>query len=158
MTVLLPGLLVLLLQSTAVLLLGFLALRLARKRGPAVQTLIGRATLSGLALLLLLLPLSSRIQPIWRLPAPHQEPAPRPSPALPLREGEELPPVGTLRDALSAFPEPSAPPPVFLPTAVLVPGAAAAHHGGASHSVSTPPLAPRPPFGEDQGGVTCYTQ
>lgn len=139
-----PALLALL-HSTVMLLLGFLALWLTRGRGPTVQTLIGRATLSGLALLILLLPLSSRIQPIWRLPAPHQEPAPRPSPVLPLREGKELPPVGTLRDALSAFPEPSAPPPIFMPPAVSVPGTAAAHHGDAFHSAPTPPPASCPP-------------
>lgn len=70
-------LLVLLLQSTVLLSLGFLALCLTRKRGPAVQTLIGRATLSGVALLLLLLPSSGRVSPVWRVPTPvRSSPAP----------------------------------------------------------------------------------
>jgi len=49
MTTLLSSALGLLLQSTALLLLGLIALRLARRRGPAVQSLVGRATLAGRA-------------------------------------------------------------------------------------------------------------
>ncbi len=61
-------LLVLLLQTSVLLALGLGALWAVRRRGPAVQTLAGRAALSGVALLLLLLPLSGRIAPMWRLP------------------------------------------------------------------------------------------
>ena len=61
-------LLILLLQSTVLLALGFLALHLTRKRGPAVQTVLGRAALSSVALLALLLPLSGRVASVWRLP------------------------------------------------------------------------------------------
>ena len=64
MTTLLPTALGLLLQSTALLVLGLLALRLARRRGPAVQSLVGRATLAGVALALLLAaPLAGHVQP-----------------------------------------------------------------------------------------------
>ena len=86
-------LLVLLVQSTVLLTVGFAALFVTRRRGPAVQTLVGRATLSGVVLLLLLLPLSGRIRPLWHLPVPPgmtQEPTPaRSSPTLPKQEGEE---------------------------------------------------------------------
>ena len=87
MTALTQSALVLLLQSTGLLLLGLTALHLTRKRGPAVQTLIGRATLVGVALLALLPPLTGHIQPVWRIgpPAPNaggagntaQEPIPQ---------------------------------------------------------------------------------
>ncbi|MGI4791020.1 MAG: M56 family metallopeptidase [Janthinobacterium lividum] len=76
--------LTLLLQSTGLLLLGLLSLWLTRRHGPTIQTLIGRATLSGIALLLLLAPLSSHVQPVWRIPTPAQ------APTLPKREGEEF--------------------------------------------------------------------
>ena len=134
-------LLVLLCQSTALLSLGFLALHLTRKRGPAVQTLVGRATLSGAALLLLLLPLSGRIAPVWRIPTPV-----RSSPTLPIRsnaeghkrEGGELPPVGAPLAAPSTVLTPSAPPPpVPVSTTVSVPDTAEpAHQEGAEKTES----------------------
>ena len=83
-------LLVVLLQSTLLLSLGFLFLHLTRRHGPAVQTWVGRATLCAAALLLACLPLSGHIQPLVRV----SEPTPRQVAALPVREGKELPPVG----------------------------------------------------------------
>lgn len=71
MTSLLPMALGLLLQSTALLLLGFLALRLARWRGPAVQSLVGRATLVSVGLALLLAaPLRGHIRSLWHVTLP----------------------------------------------------------------------------------------
>ena len=76
MTTLLPIALGLLLQSTALLLLGLVAMRLARRRGPAVQSLIGRATLAGVGLALVLAgPLAGHIKPVWRVAV--GEPTPR---------------------------------------------------------------------------------
>ena len=95
MMTLLPIGLGLLLQSTVLLLLGLLALRLARRRGPAVQSLIGRATLAGVGLSLLLAgPLTGHIRPLWRVTIPTaQEPTPpRSSAPLPKGEGQELKP------------------------------------------------------------------
>ncbi len=95
MTAFVPRLLVLLIQSTGLLLLGLLALRLTRRFGPSVQSLVGRASLVGVALLLLLAPLTGHVQPVVRVP----EPTPvRSSPirsnpladTLPKREGEEV--------------------------------------------------------------------
>ena len=54
MTTLIPIVLCVMIQSTALLTLGLLAMRLAQQRGPAVQSLIGRATLAGVGLALLL--------------------------------------------------------------------------------------------------------
>ncbi len=71
MTALLPIALGLLLQSTVLLLVGLLALWLARRRGPAVQSLVGRATLAGVALTLLLAaPLTGHVRPLWRVTLP----------------------------------------------------------------------------------------
>ncbi len=71
MTALLSAALGLLLQSTVLLLLGLLALWLARRRGPAVQSLVGRATLAGVALTLLLAaPLTGHVRPLWRVTLP----------------------------------------------------------------------------------------
>jgi len=96
-------LLVLLLQSTALLSLGLLALRLTRWRGPAVQTLVGRASLASVALLVLLLPLTGHIPPVVRV-----EPTPQQAATLPEREGEEVQTAkrtaGTLLAAPSAVP------------------------------------------------------
>ena len=88
MTAFMQALLVLLLQSTGLLLLGLLALCLTRWHGPAVQTLIGRASLASVALLLLLLPLTGYVPSVVRLP----EPTPQQVATLPKREGE--PPAG----------------------------------------------------------------
>lgn len=64
-----------LLQSSGLLALGLLALWLARRRGPAVQTLIGRATLIGVALALLLAaPLTGHVRPLWRVTLPAARP------------------------------------------------------------------------------------
>lgn len=77
MTTLIPIALSLLLQSTALLLLGLLVLRLARRRGPAVQSLVGRATLTGVALALLLAaPLAGHVRPVWHVTLPVSPPAP----------------------------------------------------------------------------------
>ena len=81
MTTLLPIALGLLIQSTALLLLGLVVMRFARRHGPAVQSLIGRATLAGVALALLLAwPLAGHIRPVWRIrvgePTPRQVAAP----------------------------------------------------------------------------------
>ncbi len=87
--------LVLLLQSTALLSLGLLVLRLTRRFRPSIQSLIGRASLAGVAFLLLLAPLTGHVRPVVRVELPQkvQEPTPsRPSLTLPKREGEEAPP------------------------------------------------------------------
>ena len=66
MTTLLPIALSLLVQSTALLLLGLVAMQIARRHGPAVQSLLGRATLAGVALALLLAgPLAGHVKPVW---------------------------------------------------------------------------------------------
>ena len=80
-TTLLSIALCLLIQSTALLTLGLLAMRLAQRRGPAVQSLIGRATLAGVGLALLLAgPLTGRVQGVWHVkvgePTPRQVAAP----------------------------------------------------------------------------------
>ena len=82
---LLPTLLGLLLHSTGLLLLGLLTLGLARHQSPAVQSLIGRATLAALWLTLLAAPFASRITPVWRLPLPEPAPAQVSALALPHR-------------------------------------------------------------------------
>jgi len=75
MTALLSAALGLLLQSTVLLLLGLLALWLARRRGPAVQSLVGRATLAGVGLALLLAaPLTGHVRPLWRVTLPAAPP------------------------------------------------------------------------------------
>ncbi len=91
---LMPLLLVLLLQSTGLLLLG---LRLTRRYGPAVQSLVGRASLASVALLVLLLPLTGHVPPVVRIspPAPilgsrSLEPIPPVAAPLSLREGAEV--------------------------------------------------------------------
>jgi beta-lactamase regulating signal transducer with metallopeptidase domain len=89
MTALLQALLALLLQSTALLLLGLLALRLTRKHGPALQTLIGRASLAAVALLLLLAPLTGHVPSVVRIGLPEPTLV-RSSPTLPRGEGTEL--------------------------------------------------------------------
>lgn len=71
-------LLVLLVQSTALLTLCFLALRLTQRRGPVVQTLVGRAALSGVTLLLLFLPLSGHVRAAWRIAPTPVRPSPTP--------------------------------------------------------------------------------
>jgi len=91
MTILASPPVALLLRTTLLLGLALLAVRLLR--GPAVQTLAGRAALAAVALLLLTAPLPRLLPPQWHVPAPA---APRPAaPA----------PVVTLM--------PSAPPPQF---------------------------------------------
>ncbi len=94
---LMPLLLVLLLQSTGLLLLGLLGLRLTRRYGPAVQSLVGRASLASVALLVLLLPLTGHVPPVVRIspPAPilgsrSLEPIPPVAAPLSLREGAEV--------------------------------------------------------------------
>jgi len=80
MTTLLPIALGLLLQSTALLGLGLTALRLVRRRGPAVQSLIGRATLAGVGLTLLLAaPLTGHIRPLWHVTLPVASVSPTPN-------------------------------------------------------------------------------
>ena len=165
-------LLVLLCQSTVLLSLGLLALRLTRKRGPAVQTLVGRAALSGVALLLLLLPLSGRIAPVWRMPAEptpvRQEPTPvRPSPALPKREGAEVQPVGARLAAPSAISAPPEPLPVvtsrFAPPPRQRQNRDIKKAQRQQRAQQAAPLRRRQrslllvlPFGEDPCEVTCY--
>ena len=74
MTLLLSSAFGLLFQSTILLLLGLLAVCLARRRGPAVQTLVGRAALAGVGLALLLIaPLTGHIQPLWHVTIPVAE-------------------------------------------------------------------------------------
>jgi beta-lactamase regulating signal transducer with metallopeptidase domain len=70
MTALLSAACGLLLHSTLLLAVGLLALRLTRKRGPALQSLVGRATLTSLALLLLATPLTSYLPTVWRVTLP----------------------------------------------------------------------------------------
>ena len=65
-----------LVQSTGLLVLGLLVLSLTRRHSPAVQTLVGRATLAGVGILLLLAPLSGRVATVWRIPTPTQASAP----------------------------------------------------------------------------------
>ncbi len=134
-------LLVLLCQSAVLLLLGFLALHLTQKRGPAVQTLVGRATLSGVALLLLLLPLSGRIAPVWRLPV---------SPPAPILGSQKD--AGTLLAASSVTPPPSVlPAPSALPPVSTKDAAGPTHQEDAASSAPAPPPAalPHPSFRKD---------
>ncbi len=102
MTSLLPRALGLLLESTALLGLGLAALYLSRQRGQAVQSLVARATLAGVGLsLLLAVPLSGHVRPLWRVMLPGAaigtekkpgEPTPSRSgsPPLPERQGKEF--------------------------------------------------------------------
>jgi prepilin-type processing-associated H-X9-DG protein len=70
----------LLLQSTVLLGLGLAALRLVRRRGSAVQSLVGRATLAGVGLTLLLAaPLTGHIQPLWHVTLPVASVSPTPN-------------------------------------------------------------------------------
>ena len=140
---------VLFVQSTLLLSLGFGALFVTRRRGPAVQTLVGRATLSSIALLLLLSPLSGRVHSVWALPTPV-----RPSPTLPScgilpqrREGE-----GVKRDVGALLAAPSVP---TTSATGPAPSADAIAREGASRSaptVSVPKPAvsrPNPSFRKD---------
>ena len=75
-TTIFPIVLCLLIQSTVLLALGLLAMRVARRRGPAVESLVGRATLAGLCLALLLAgPLAGRVRGVWHVAV--GEPTPR---------------------------------------------------------------------------------
>jgi len=77
-TTLFPIALCLMIQSAALLTLGLIAMRVARRRGPAVQSLIGRATLAGLGLALLLAgPLAGRVRGVWHVAVAQREPTPR---------------------------------------------------------------------------------
>ncbi len=90
---LLQALLVLLLQSTVLLLLGLLALHLTRKRGPSMQSLVGRASLASVALLVLLLPLTGHVSPVVQVEPTPLQAVIRSNPladTLPEWEGEEL--------------------------------------------------------------------
>ena len=72
-----------LIQSTLLLLLGLLSLQITRKYGPALQTLIGRATLVAVALTLLLAyPLAGHIQPLWHVSLPSNVPRTSPQASL----------------------------------------------------------------------------
>ena len=76
MTALLPECFGLLLHSTIFLTLGLSALHLTRRRGPVVQSLVGRAALAGVALMLVTMPLSGRLPAVWRVtmePTPSHE-------------------------------------------------------------------------------------
>ena len=131
MTTLLPAALGLLLQSTALLTLGLLALWLTRRRGPAVQTLIERATLVGVALTLLAVPLSGHVQPLWRVPVPE-------SPAF-KTEGVGVPPAPNSGGAgLETAPPAAAPAIPAGPAAELPPASSP------SQPPERPVLAPRP--------------
>ncbi len=135
MTTLLPIALGLLLQSTALLLLGLLALRLTRRRGPAVQSLVGRATLAGVGLTLLLAaPLTGRVRPLWHVTLPAASVPSAPDPGR-----EDHPPTpnsGGARNALAPLAAP------FAPTAAPTPPELGA--GGRSLPVpATPPAPPR---------------
>ena len=116
MTAFAQALLVLLLQSTGLLLLGLLALRLTRRHGPALQTLIGRTTLAGGVLLLLLLPLTGHVQPVVRVRLP--EPT-----SVQSQPSEPIPP------------EPTPPQAATLPKGK-----------GKEFQTSPPPISPRPPL------------
>ncbi len=74
MTLLTSPPLALLLRTTLLLGLALLAVRLLHRRGPAVQTVAGRAALAAVALLLLTAPLTHFVPPLWHVPA-----APRPA-------------------------------------------------------------------------------
>ncbi len=138
-------LLVLLCQSTVLLSLGFLALRVTQRRGPAVQTLVGRATLCGVGLLFLLLPLSGRIAPVWRLPvSPPAAPAAWKAPILGGREDAGAPLAAP--SALPTSPEP--PPAVAFPLPATAPTAVgpARQEGTASRAPAPPTAVPNPSF------------
>ena len=133
MTAFIQALLVLLLQSTGLLLLGLPALRLTRRHGPVLQTLIGRATLTGVALLLLLVPLTGHVKPVVRValispPAPNNggaerppepilpqmqpsEPTPQQAATLPKGEGKEVQKAGASIQRAGASPAPTLRPP-----------------------------------------------
>ena len=72
MTLLTSPAVALLLRTTLLLGLALLAVRLLR--GPAVQTLAGRAALAAVALLLLTAPLTKFVPPLWHVPAPAAPP------------------------------------------------------------------------------------
>ena len=74
MTLLTSPAVALLLRTTLLLGLALLAVRLLRLRGPAVQTLAGRAALAAVILLLLTAPLTRHIPPLWHVPAPAAPP------------------------------------------------------------------------------------
>jgi hypothetical protein len=76
MTALLSAACGLLLQSTLLLAVGLSALRLTQKHGPALQSLVGRATLTSLALLLLATPLMSYLPAVWRVTLPEANATP----------------------------------------------------------------------------------
>ncbi len=154
MTALFQAGLVLLLQTTALLSLGLFVLRLTRHRGPAVQTLVGRAALSGVALLLLLAPLSGRITPVWRISSPALQSALHPAP---VRRGALLggPILGSQNDAEARRAAPSAmppPPPLSAPSdlplapvspvAAAIPTAGPAVQEGAASRAPTPAVLP----------------
>jgi len=138
MTPLFPLALGLLLQSAALLGLGLLAVRLARRRGQAVQSLIGRATLAGVGLsLLLAAPLSGHVRPLWRVTLPSaatgtEKPGrlapPRLGlPPLPRREGEEV----RIEGASAPFPSPATAPPPAIPGPSRAPALRTARSAGA---------------------------
>jgi len=79
----------LLLRTTLLLGLALLAVRLLR--GPAVQTLAGRAALVAVALLLLTAPLTQFMPPLWHVPAPA---APCPAAPVVTLAPTVLPPLG----------------------------------------------------------------
>ncbi len=138
----------LLCQSTALLLLGLLALRLTRRFGPSVQSLVGRASLAGVALLLLLAPLTGHIRPVVRV----SEPTPQQAAAVPVREGEEVRDEGI---AGGSLPKTNAVPAEKVSAAeaaeqetALGQKSAAEQEGAASSASPVPipaPPAPRPP-------------
>ena len=150
-------LLVLLCQSTALLLLGFFALRVTQKRGPAMQTLVGRATLSGIALLLLLAPLTGHIRPVMRvgLPQKVQEPTPQQAVTLPpllagprqrvQREDEEV-----KVEAIASETKTAAQPEIALPQDTgKAKGMAATPDAAGSPPAPPPSAIPNPSFRKD---------
>ena len=130
MTLLTSPAVALLLRTTLLLGLTLLAVRLLRRRGPAVQTLASRAALAAVALLLLTAPLTKFVPPLWHVPTPA---APRPAA-----------PVVTLT--------PTAPPPQFWGA-----GIGTERRAGTSPAptISAPRPFPNPSFRKDpakQGG------
>ncbi len=100
-----PAALGLLLRSSVVLALGFAAVRLARRRGPQTQAMIGRAALAAAFLLVVLAPLP--LPSPWHVALPAARPAPPRLSARPFPVYAYLPTKPAVTKAAQPLPDPS---------------------------------------------------
>ena len=112
MTLLTSPAVALLLRTTLLLGLTLLAVRLLR--GPAVQTLAGRAALAAVALLLLTAPLTKFVPPLWHIPAAPRPAASAPAPAVVLTP-TALPPIEISSEQASSEQVGASPAPKVIP-------------------------------------------